>query len=170
MSREVKEKDERLKDSAMRIKSILEEQDELRSQLMNCKKIKSQTEEQNVNLETQLKRAAETMLKAKKTSIDRGKFHEAQSRIKDLKQSLSLLNRSSQQREQTLITKSKEDTEEHERMAKSLSRKLQLTKREWAARVEQIESMHRLEIQQLTDAKQRELASMDIKFESESEF
>lgn len=130
----------------------------------------SQTEEQNVYLETQLNRAAETMLKAKKSSIDKEKFFEAQSRIKDLKQSLDLLRISSQQREQTLINKSKEDTEEHERMVKSLSRKLQLAKREWVARVEQIESMHRLEIQQLTDAKQRELASTDIKFESESEF
>ncbi len=169
LSREVEEKDQRLNASALRIKSILEEQDDLRTQLMECKKIKSHAEEKNMYLEAQLNRAADAMLKAKESSINKEQFVEAQSQIRDLKHALDMLRRSSQQREQNLLTKNREDAEMHERMTKDLSRKMQLAKREWVARVKQNESTCRLEIQELTDAKQRELASADEKFKVESE-
>lgn len=168
--REVEEKDERLRASEMRIKSILKEQDDLRTQLLECKKLKSQTEEKNMFLEAQLNRAADDISKVKECSIDKEQFDEAKSRIKDLKHSLDELRRSSQQREQTLVTKNREAAAEHERMAKSLSRKLQLSKREWMARVEQLESMHRFEIQEVNDNNQRELASRVDKFQAESEY
>jgi hypothetical protein len=148
----------------------LEEQDDLRTHLMECKKIKSQAVEKCIYLEAQLNRAADAMMKAKESSINKEQFVEAQSRIRDLKQALDMLRRSSQQREQNLMTKNREDAEMHERMIKDLSRKMQLAKREWAARMEQNESTHRLEIKDVIDVKQRELASMDEEFKVESEF
>lgn len=167
---EVEAKDEMLKASALKMKSILDERDDLQTQLMECKKSASQAKEKNVYLEARLNRAADAMLKAKVCSIDKEHFDKEKSRVKDLKLSLDMVRRTSQEREHELTSKNREDAEEHERIVNSLSRKLQLSKSEWITRVEQIESMHRLEIQQVTNDKQRDLSSTVNKLKAESEF
>jgi hypothetical protein len=169
LMREVEKKDERLKASVLRMKWILEERDDLRTQLLECKKVKSQAEEKNVYLEAQLNRAADAMLKAKVCSIDNERFDKEKSRVKDLKHSLDMLRRTSQEREHELMTKNNEDAEEYERMIKTLSRKLQLGKSEWTERVEQMESMHRVELQHVTNDKERDLSSAVNKLKAESE-
>ena len=165
---ELEEKDQKIKEAERRMKSILEEHDDLQKQLMECSRIKSRTEERNNNLEAQLHQAADDTRKAKLATVDRQQLDEAMSRAADLKHSLDMLRESSQQRERQLETKNKENLFLRKKV-ESLCEKLQTSKRDRETREQQLESMHCAEIQKLRDQKDRELSSADNDLKAESE-
>lgn len=171
---EVEERKLKYKEVERRMKSALGERDDMQTQLEDCNRIKSRTEEKNTQLETQLDRATDEMRKTKQaTTVERHLLDDAVSRATDLKHSMDRLRESSQQLEQELRIKKEENkllrqnVARYDKMVKSLSGKLVMVKRDWDKREKEIENTHRLEVRMLRDQTDRELSSMNHELKAE---
>ena len=174
---EVDERDRTINNSERRIKSLMNERDEMQKQLTECNRIRSRAEQRNNQLLARLDQAEDDMRHAKRCSVDKDQLEIERLRARDLQQSLDRLRESSHQQELDLQAKNKEmhrdnvllrgDLTKHEKMAKSVTRKLQIARNEANAREELIRSSHCAEIQKLRDEKEQEILSMSRKFQAE---
>lgn len=174
---EVDERDRTINNSERRIKSLMNERDDMQKQLTECNRIRSRAEQRNNQLLSRLDQAEDDMRHAKRCSVDKDQLEIERLRARDLQQSLDRLRESSHQQELDLQAKNKEmhrdnvllrgDLTKHEKMAKSVTRKLQIARNEANAREEQIRSSHYAEIQKLRDEKEQEISSLSRKFQAE---
>lgn len=175
LSREAEEKDHKVIEAERRLKVLLEERNDMQAQLVDCNRSKSRTEERNNHLEAQLDKAADDIRNAKLGTVDRAQLDEAMTRAVDLKHSFDMLHESSQQRDQELQTKKNEilllrqNVAKYDRMMKSLSGKLQTSKRNCETKERQLENAHGAEMQKLRDQHDSELSSAGNELKAESE-
>jgi hypothetical protein len=112
--------------------------------------------------------------KARLDAVDREQLDDAMSRAADSKRTLDMLRESLQLREHELQRKNneyillKQNAAKSEKMAKSLSVKLQTAKRGWETKERMMESAHCVEMQKLRNQKDMALSLADNELKAES--
>ena len=146
----------------------------MQKQLVDCNRIKSRTDERNNHLKALLDKAVDDVRKARLDTVDREQLDDAMSRAADSKRTLDMLRESLQLREHELQRKNneyiflKQNAAKSEKMAKSLSVKLQTAKRGWETKERMMESAHCVEMQKLRNQKDMALSLADNELKAES--
>ena len=176
----IEDKNTKLLSLERKVKLMSDEHSDVQNKLADCTNIKSQLEEKNSRLQTQLDEAQNDLRAAKRCLVEKEQLDAEISRSIDLKKSLNKLREKSQQRELELQANAKilhreraffqEMAGNQEKIVKSLSRKLQVAQNEWQTRENHILNHHKLEMQKIKNEKEQEIISLKNNFETESKF